>query len=40
VFAGGLWILISLALLDQAMTVRRHGISMMVVMAVMVAELH
>jgi hypothetical protein len=27
-------------LLVQAVTVRRHGMSMMVVMAVMVAELH
>jgi hypothetical protein len=28
------------ALLHQAVAVRRHGMSMMVVMAVMVAELH
>jgi hypothetical protein len=35
-----LLLLISLADLHQAITVRRHGISMMVVMAVMVAELH
>jgi len=27
-------------MLDQAIAVRRHGIAMMVVMAVMVAELH
>jgi hypothetical protein len=42
VIAGGLGISeISLAvLLDQAMAVRRHGVSMMVVMAVMVAGLH
>jgi hypothetical protein len=32
--------LISLADLHQAMAVRRHGITVMVVMAVMVAELH
>jgi hypothetical protein len=37
---AGLGLLISLADLHQAMAVRRHGITMMVVMAVMVAELH
>jgi|SRR6516164_2561066 hypothetical protein len=39
--AGGLWcFLISLADLPQAIAVRRHGMSMVVVIAVMVAELH
>jgi hypothetical protein len=39
--AGGLWcFLISLADLPQAIAVRRHGMSMVVVVAVMVAELH
>jgi hypothetical protein len=40
--AGGLvyFFSISLAVLVQAMTVRRHGCSMMVVMAVMEAGLH
>jgi hypothetical protein len=37
---AGFGSLISLADLHQAMTVRRHGITVMVVMAVMVAELH
>jgi predicted transcriptional regulator len=37
---AGFGFLISLADLHQAMTVRRHGITVMVVMAVMVAELH
>jgi hypothetical protein len=37
---AGFGFLISLADLHQAMTVRRHGITVMVVMAVMVAERH
>jgi hypothetical protein len=37
---AGFGFLISLADLHQAMTVRRHGVTMMVVMAVMAAELH
>jgi len=40
-FAGGLVNLRSGGpFLDQAIAVRRHGVSMMVVMAVMVADLH
>jgi hypothetical protein len=37
---AGLGLLISLADLSQAMAVRRHGFTVMVVMAVMVAKLH
>ncbi len=38
--AGGLDVSDLLGLLVQAVTVRRHGMSMMMVVAVMVAELH
>jgi hypothetical protein len=42
VIAGGLGCFWNLSgrLVDQAMAVRRHGVSMMVVMTVMVAGLH